>query len=275
MPVTISTIKKNKEQKRKIVALTAYDYLTAKILDKTGVDIILVGDSLAQVFQGNDTTLSVTIDEMLYHTKAVIRGVKNSLVVVDLPFLSYQVNEDEAIYNAGKCIKLGAKAVKVEGASLAILKTIEKMTQIGIPVLGHIGFTPQSVNVFGGNKIQAKTANEAEKLIKQAKDLESVGCFGIVLELIPAEVAAIITQNLNIPTIGIGAGSDCDGQILVIDDLLGRNLDFKPTFVRSYAEVGNDSEDAVKRFISDVQSGEFPGLSETFLMNENEAEKLK
>ena len=274
MPITTYTIKECKKQKRKIIALTAYDYSTAKVLDNAGVDIILVGDSLAQVALGYENTLSVTMDEMLHHAKAVVRGVKNSLVVVDLPFLSYQVSKKEALYNAGKCLQIGASAVKLEGASEDILKTIKKMVSIGIPVMGHIGFTPQSVNALGGNKVQGKTANHAKELLKQAKDLQDARCFAIVLEMIPSETANLITENVDIPTIGIGAGSGCDGQILVTDDLLGKYLDFKPSFVKRYAEVGKESEQAVKNFIFDVKNGKYPGINETFYMPEYEMEKL-
>ena len=274
MKTTIHTIKEYKKQKRKIIALTAYDYSTAKVLDNAGVDIILVGDSLAQVALGYENTLSVTMDEMLHHAKAVVRGVKNALVVVDLPFLSYQVNEEEALHNAGRCLQIGAHAVKLEGSSEDILKTIRKMVSIGIPVFGHIGFTPQSVNAIGGNRVQGKTADHAKELLKQAKDLQDAGCFTVVLELIPSETANLITENLDIPTIGIGAGSGCDGQILVTDDLLGKYVDFKPSFVRRYAEVGKESEQALKNFIYDVQNGKYRGINETFYMNEQESEKL-
>lgn len=274
MKITTHTIKEYKKQKRKIVALTAYDYSTAKVLDNCGVDIILVGDSLAQVALGHENTLSLTIDEMLHHAKAVVRGAKRSLVVVDMPFLSYQVNKKDAIYNAGCCLQIGAQAVKLEGASKNILKTIEKMIKIGIPVMGHIGFTPQSVNALGGNRVQGKTSESANDLLKQAKDLENVGCFAVVVELVPSEVASLITENIQVPTIGIGAGSDCDGQILVTDDLLGKFTDFKPTFVRRYAEIGKDSENAVKNFIYDIQNGKYPGINESFFMAEHEAQKL-
>ena len=274
MPITTYTIKEYKKQKRKIIALTAYDYSTAKVLDNAGVDIILVGDSLAQVALGYENTLSLTMDEMLHHAKAVVRGVKNSLVVVDLPFLSYQVSKKEAIYNAGKCLQAGANAVKLEGASEDILNTIKKMVTIGIPVMGHIGFTPQSVNAFGGYRVQGKTANHAKELLKQAKDLQDAGCFAIVLEMLPSETANLITENIDIPTIGIGAGSGCDGQILVTDDLIGKYIDFKPSFVRRYAEIGKESENAIKDFIFDVQNGKYPGINETFYMNEAETEKL-
>ena len=275
MPITTHTIKSYKNQKRKIVALTAYDYSTAKVLDNSGIDIILVGDSLAQVALGHENTLSLTMDEMLHHARAVVRGVKNALVVVDLPFLSYQVNKKDAIYNAGRCLQIGAQAVKLEGASKSILKTIEKMVTVGIPVLGHIGFTPQSVNALGGNRVQGKTAEATKDLLKQAKDLQSAGCFGIVIELIPSETASLITENLDIPIIGIGAGTDCDGQILVTDDLLGKYVDFKPTFVRRYAEIGKESEAAIKNFIYDVQNEKYPGINESFYMAEPEVEKIK
>ncbi len=275
MRITTHTLKEYKKQKKKIVALTAYDYSTAKVLDNSGVDVILVGDSLAQVALGYENTLSVTIDEMLHHAKAVVRGVKSALVVVDLPFLSYQVSKKDAVYNAGRCLQIGASAVKLEGASKDILNTIKKMVSIGIPVFGHIGFTPQSVNALGGNRVQGKTADHANELLKQAKDLESAGCFAVVLEMVPSETANLITENINIPTVGIGAGSGCDGQILVTDDLLGKYLDFKPSFVRRYAETGKDSESAIKNFIYDVQNGKYPGINESFFMAEPEAEKLR
>lgn len=275
MPITIHTIKECKKQNRKIVALTAYDYSTAKMLDSAGVDIVLVGDSLAQVALGYENTLRVTMDEMIHHAKAVVRGVKNALVIIDMPFLSYQVSKKEAIYNAGECLQIGAHAVKLEGASEDILKTIKKMVDIGIPVLGHIGFTPQSVNALGGNKVQGKSAESAKDLLEQAKELQDAGCFAIVIELVPSEAAALITENLDIPTIGIGAGNLCDGQILVTDDLLGKFIDFKPSFVRRYAEVGRESEGAVRNFIYDVQNGKYPGINESFYMRESEVEKIK
>ena len=275
MSITIHTIKEYKKQKRKIIALTAYDYSTAKVLDNAGVDIILVGDSLAQVALGYENTLSVTMDEMLHHAKAVVRGAKNSFVVVDLPFLSYQVSKKEAVYNAGRCLQIGAQAVKLEGASPFILKEIKKMVSIGIPVLGHIGFTPQSVNALGGNRVQGKTAETAKNLLKQAKDLEEAGCFAVVIELVPSEVASLITENLAIPTIGIGAGLSCDGQILVTDDLLGKFMDFKPSFVKRYAEFGKEADNAIKSFIVDVQKGKYPGIDESFYMAEPEAQKFE
>ncbi|MBI3309286.1 MAG: 3-methyl-2-oxobutanoate hydroxymethyltransferase [Candidatus Melainabacteria bacterium] len=275
MPITTHTIKQYKMQRRKIVALTAYDYSTAKMLDASGVDLILVGDSLAQVALGLESTLQVTMDEMLHHAKAVVRGVKHALVVVDLPFLSYQVSQEKAIYNAGKCLQIGAKAVKLEGSSPDILKTVEKMVQIGIPVIGHIGFTPQSVNALGGNRVQSRTAKETKSLIDQAISLQNAGCFAVVLEMVPSEAASLVTNSISIPTIGIGAGAECDGQILVTDDLLGKFTDFKPSFVRRYAEFGKEADSAVKNYIFDVQNGNFPQLNESFYLSEAEAEKLR
>lgn len=275
MPITTYTLKEFKKQKRKIVCLTAYDYSTAKALDSAGVDLILVGDSLAQVALGLENTLQVTMGDMLHHARAVVRGVKNALIVVDMPFLSYQVSCEEAIYNAGKCLHTGAKAIKLEGASPDILKTIKKLVEIGIPVCGHIGFTPQSVNALGGNRVQAKTAKETKSLLEQALLLQEARCFAVVLEMVPSETAELITGKLDIPTIGIGAGISCDGQILVTDDLLGKFTDFKPTFVRRYAELGKDTEKAIKNFIFDVQNSKYPQINETFYMSELEAEKLK
>lgn len=274
MKTTIHTIKQYKKQGKKISCLTAYDYSTAKILDSAGVDLVLVGDSLAQVALGYENTLSLTMDEMLHHAKAVCRGIKNALVVVDLPFLTYQVDMKDAINNAGRCLQAGAQAVKLEGASKDILETIKKMVDIGIPVLGHIGFTPQSVNSLGGNRVQGKTAISAGELLKQAKDLEKAGCFGVVIELIPSEVAELITKNLSIPTIGIGAGVNCDGQILVTDDLLGKFSDFKPSFARRYANFSEDAGIAVQKYISDVQNEKYPQDNESFFMPEGEVEKL-
>ena len=273
MPVTINTIKDSKN-KRKIVALTAYDYSTAKVLDDAGVDIILIGDSLAQVALGYQSTLSVTMEEMLHHAKAVLKAVKNSLVVADMPFLSYQVSTKEAMRNAGKFLQIGANAVKLEGASRNILRTVEKMNSNGIPVLGHIGFTPQSVNTLGGNRVQGKSAESGKKLLTQAKDLQSAGCFALVIELVPSEIAALITESIDIPTIGIGAGSDCDGQILVTDDLIGKFTDFKPSFVRRYAEVGKETRNAVSNFIYDVQNSRYPQVNESFYLSEVEIEKV-
>ena len=259
----------------KISMLTAYDFSMARIFDAAKIDVLLVGDSASNVMHGHETTLPITLDEMISHAASVIRAVKRSLVVVDLPFLSYQVSKKEAVYNAGKCLQIGAHAVKLEGASKHILKTIEKMVSVGIPVLGHIGFTPQSVNALGGNKVQGKSQEAANDLLKQAKDLQDAGCFAIVIELVPSEVAAFITENINIPTIGIGAGPDTDGQILVTDDLLGKFVDFKPSFVRRYAEVGKDANNAVKNFIYDVQNRKYPQINETFYMSESEAQKLR
>lgn len=274
MSITIHTIKEYKKQSKKIVALTAYDYSTAKVLDKVGVDIVLVGDSLAQVALGLENTLQLTLEEMLHHTRAVARAVKNALLVVDMPFLTYQVSENDAIYNAGKCLQAGGRAVKLEGASKNILKLIERLVQVGIPVMGHIGFTPQSVNALGGYRVQGRTLVEARRLLDQALDLQNAGCFAVVLELIPSETAGMISENLEIPTIGIGAGSECDGQILVTDDLLGKFMDFKPSFVRHYAEIGKEMEKGVKDFIFDVHNGKYPGINESFYMSEAEAQKL-
>src|SRR3989338_1943978 len=274
MVVTTHTIKEYKKQGRKIIALTAYDYSTAKSLDEAGVDLILVGDSLAHVALDHENTQQITMDEMLHHAKAVVRGVRNALVAVDMPFLSYQISKKEALLNAGKFLQIGAKAVKLEGASEKILRIIKRLVEIGIPVMGHIGFTPQSVHALGGNRVQGKTVVSAKDLLKQAKDLEKAGCFSIVIEMVPQETAELITESLSIPTIGIGAGPSCDGQILVTDDLLGKYLDFKPSFVRRYAEIGKESEQAIKNFIFDVQNGKYPQINETFFMAEAELEKL-
>lgn len=273
---SILKIQQLKNNNKKIVSLTAYDYSTAKILESANVDIILVGDSLAMVALGHSNTLSVTMDEMLHHAKAVSKGAINTLIVADMPFMSYQINKKEALKNAGRFIKeANVHAVKLEGASKFIIKVIKRIIESGIPVMGHIGFTPQYLNVLGGYMIQAKTANKTEALLNQAKELEKAGVFAIVLEMVPAQSAKYVTKNINIPTIGIGAGPFCDGQILVCDDLLGKYPDFTPSFVRQYTNITNISELAVKQFCEDVRNNNFPNtIDESFIMDEEEYKKL-
>lgn len=253
-----------KQKGIKISALTAYDFITAKLLDEAGIDLILVGDSLSNVFQGNETTLPVTMDEMIYHTKAVTKGAARSMVVVDMPFMSYQLGVDEAFRNAGRIMKeTSAGAVKIEGGK-RVADSIKKITEYGIPVMGHIGLTPQSIHLFGSYKERGTTTDEAEEIFNDAKILETSGCFSIVLEKIPSSLAKKITENLTIPTIGIGAGPFCDGQILVTPDMLGLNKEFHPRFVRHYADLTEAIVGGVKKYIKDIRDLSFPSESESY-----------
>lgn len=273
--VSTLTLGKYKQEGRKIVALTAYDYSTAQILDRAGVDVILVGDSLAMVALGHRTTHAVTMDEMLHHTRAVTRGAKRALIVADLPFLSYQVEITEALHNAGRFVKEAeAHAVKLEGATKLNVEIVERLVGMGIPVMGHLGFTPQSIHSLGGTRVQGKTAEDAIRLIKEARALEEAGAFSVVLEMVPAVVAKIVTQRLTIPTIGIGAGNACDGQILVTDDLLGKYTDFQPRFVRRYANLAETCQEAISNYAEDVKKQAFPNESESFALAEDEEREL-
>ncbi len=258
-PVTIQTFQKKKRKGEKIISLTAYDYTTARLLDDAGVDFLLVGDSLAMTMLGHPNTLSVTVDEMLHHVKAVVRGTKRALVVADMPFMSYTTDHAEAVRNAGRFLQEGqCAAVKLEGAHPQIISLVEHLTRVGIPVMGHLGFTPQSVNTMGGFKVQGKTLSDARQIFEDARRLEEAGAFAVVLEMVPVEVAELITKELDIPTIGIGSGNVCDGQILVVDDMLGRYPDLSPKFVRRYMESDELIRDAVQRYRQDIQSGGFP-----------------
>jgi 3-methyl-2-oxobutanoate hydroxymethyltransferase len=262
--VTVPEILKKKARGEKITCLTAYDYSFARILDEAGVDILLVGDSLGCVIQGQPNTLAVTMEEMIYHTRAVGRGRSRALLVSDMPFLSYQINRDEAVRNAGRFLQeAGAEAVKLEGG-VAQRETIEATTKAGIPVMGHIGLTPQSVHAFGGYKLQGKDREARERILRDARAVEEAGAFAVVLEGMPAVLAREITAALNIPTIGIGAGPECDGQVLVIHDMLGLFDDFVPKFVKRYAELKPSMTAAVKSFISEVQTQKFPGPEHSF-----------
>jgi 3-methyl-2-oxobutanoate hydroxymethyltransferase len=262
--VTTRTIIQSKKNKTKIAALTAYDAIVAHILDESGIDIILVGDSLSNVVQGNDTTIPVTLEEMIYHAKIVNRAVRRALVVVDMPFMSFQVDAEETIRNAGRILKeTGASAVKVEGGK-AIAESIRRMTEIGIPVMGHLGLTPQSINKFGGYRPRGEEKVEAARILADAKLLEDAGAFAIVLEKIPAQLAAKITKSIGIPTIGIGAGAHCDGQVLVYADMVGLTKDFKPRFVRHYANLADEMHKAFVRYIEDVKGGKFPSEEESY-----------
>jgi 3-methyl-2-oxobutanoate hydroxymethyltransferase len=269
--VSTLTLQKYKRDGRKIVCLTAYDYSMAKILDRAGVDLILVGDSLAMVALGHRTTHAVTMDEMLHHTRAVTRGVTNAMVVADLPFMSYQVDITQAIMNAGRFVKEAqAHAVKLEGATRLNLEIIERLVGMGIPVMGHLGYTPQAIHGLGGARVQGRSAEEAVKLIDDARALEMAGCFAVVLEMVPTVVAKMVTDKLTIPTVGIGAGNVCDGQILVTDDLLGKFTDFLPRFVRRYAELSQVCEEAVGKYAEDVKNADFPNAAESFLLPKDE-----
>lgn len=273
--VSTLTLKKYKDEGRKIVCLTAYDYSTAKILDRAGVDVILVGDSLAMVALGHKTTHAVTVEEMLHHTKAVTRGAEFALVVADLPFMSYQVDITQAITNAGRFVKEAqAQAVKLEGATDHNLQIIERLVSMGIPVMGHLGFTPQSIHGLGGTRVQGRNADDAVRLLQEAKALEKAGAFAVVLEMVPSAVARVISKRLQVPTIGIGAGVDCDGQILVTDDMLGKYVDFKPRFVRRYASLDEVCTDAIKQYAHDVMGNQFPTDTESFAFPEEEEKEL-
>ena len=248
----------------KITALTAYDFITAKLLDEAGIDVILVGDSLGNVFQGNETTLPVTMDEMIYHTKAVSKGINRAMLVVDMPFMSYQLSKDEAFRNAGRIMKeTSAGGVKLEGGK-RVAKAVKKITRDGIPVMAHIGLTPQSIHQFGSYRERGRDETEAAELLEDAKVVEEAGAFALVLEKIPAELAKQITESVSIPTIGIGAGPHCDGQILVTPDMLGLNVDFHPRFVRRYAELASELSNAVKKYIKDVKEKNFPSEEESY-----------
>ena len=260
--------------KSKLSVLTAYDYSTAKIIDQSGVNGILVGDSLGMVCLGYKDTLSVTVNDMIHHGKAVVRGVENALVIIDMPFMSYEVSIKEALVNAGRIIKeTGAQALKLEGG-LDIVDTVRALVKAKIPVMGHLGLTPQSVNVFGGFKVQGKDAKDAQNIIDSALALEEAGAFAIVLECVPSKLAKIITEKLSIPTIGIGGGSDCDGQVLVWQDSVGLFSDFTPKFVKKYAEVGKIMIEAFTTYDKEVKDGSFPEEKHCFTIKEDELSKL-
>ena len=262
--VTTKTLSLLKKKGIKISALTAYDFITAKILDETGIDVILVGDSLGNVFQGNDTTLPVTMDEMIYHTKAVAKAVARAMIVVDMPFMSYQLSVDEGFRNAGRIMKeTSAGAVKLEGG-VRVAETIKKITDAGIPVMAHIGLTPQSIYQFGSYRERGRDEEEVQEILRDAIAVEEAGAFAIVIEKIPATLAKQITEKVTIPTIGIGAGAYCDGQILVTPDMLGLNIDFHPRFVRHYAMLAEAISGAVKNYIEDVKQQKFPSEEESY-----------
>lgn len=273
-PFTTQSFFEAKRNHRKITMLTAYDYSMAKMIDESGIDAILIGDSLAMTIQGKDTTLEVTIDEMIYHCKCVARGAKNAMLVGDMPFLTYHINTDEAVRNAGRFIQEGkVTAVKLEGGA-TMAPTIKAIVRAQIPVMGHIGLTPQSVNVFGGLKVQGKDADVAKALIEDALALEEAGAFAIVLEAVPEKLAKLISEQVSIPTIGIGAGKYCDGQILVIHDMLGLYSDFTPKFVKRYANLRGTMVEAVHSYINEVQAQQFPQKQHTFSISDDILKKL-
>lgn len=274
MKNTIMTFQQQKENKDKITMLTAYDYSMAKLIDGAGIDGILVGDSLGMVMLGYEDTLSVTMEDMIHHTKAVARGAKNALVVGDMPFMSYQTSVYDAVKNAGRLMKEGrCQAVKLEGGA-TVCEQIEAITNASIPVMGHLGLTPQSVNAFGGFKVQGKDEANAKKILQDAKDIERAGAFAVVLECVPAKLADLITKELSIPTIGIGASAGCDGQILVYQDMLGMYADFKPKFVKRFANVGEVMQNGIKAYIEETKNGTFPATEHTFKINDEVINKL-
>ena len=261
--MTIPDFRKRKAEGRKIVVVTAYDALFTRIAEEAGLEVLLVGDSLGVVVQGKKDTLSVTMEDMLYHTRLVAEAAQRALVIADMPFLSYQVTVEEAVRNAGRFLQAGAAAVKLEGGA-AVVDRVAAMTRFGIPVMGHLGMTPQSVHQYGGYKVQGKATDQAEALLNDARALEAAGAFSVVLEAVPAKLARTITQALAIPTIGIGAGPACDGQVLVLYDLLGLFDQFAPKFVKPYAHLKADALQALRRYREEVEQGKFPTDSESY-----------
>ena len=274
MKNTVATLQQQKLDGDKITMLTAYDYSTAKLVDECGVNTILVGDSLGMVMLGYEDTISVTMEDMIHHTAAVTRGAKNALVVGDMPFMSYQTSVYDAVVNAGRLMKEGrCQAVKLEGGA-SVCPQIKAITEASIPVVAHIGLTPQSVNAFGGFKVQGKSEADARRLIEEAKAVEAAGAFAIVLECIPAKLAKLITESVSIPTIGIGAGADCDGQVLVYQDMLALFSDFKPKFVKHFANEGEVMKQGFTDYIKEVKEGTFPAAEHTFKIADDIINKL-
>ncbi len=274
MKNTVVTIRQAKERGEKLTMLTAYDYSMAKLVDEAGINMILVGDSLGMVMLGYEDTLSVTMEDMIHHTRAVARGADHTLVVADMPFMSYQTSVYDAVCNAGRLMKEGrAQAVKLEGGS-EFAEHIRAITNASIPVVAHLGLTPQSLNAFGGFKVQGKSEQAARKLLADAKAVEEAGAVAVVLECVPAKLAELITKQLQIPTIGIGAGAGCDGQVLVFQDMLAMFGDFKPKFVKQFAQVGDMMKEAFAKYIEEVKSGAFPAPEHTFKIEDDVIEKL-
>jgi 3-methyl-2-oxobutanoate hydroxymethyltransferase len=263
-PVTVRTLREMKRRGERIVSLTAYDYTFARLVDAGGADVVLVGDSLGQVVLGYDTTLPVTLDDMIHHARAVRRGIRRALLVVDLPFLSYQISAEDALRSAGRVMKeTGAGAVKLEGGGPETAESVRRLVAAGIPVMAHVGFTPQSVHALGGYRVQGRE-EEGKRVMEDALRLQEAGAFSVVLELVPAPLAEEVTGALEIPTIGIGAGGACDGQVLVLHDMLGLNRDFSARFLRRFAEMGDGTEQAVRDFGAAVRAGEFPAAEHGF-----------
>lgn len=273
--VTVKTIQKIKDSGEKFSVLTAYDFSTAKYIDEAGVDIILIGDSLAMVALGYDTTHFVGVEEMEIFTKAVARGTDRAMVVTDMPFMSYNVSVEDALKNTSRMLKAGASAVKIEGANDHILKVITRCVQSGIPVMGHLGFTPQLLNTIGGYNIQGKSLDTTLEILECAKKLEDAGVFSIVLEMVPEESAQFICENLKVPVISCGAGKYCAGQVLVSDDVFGKYSEFKPKFARKYGDMKTLILNCAKQFNTDVKNGSFPSAEEAFHLKEEELEQLE
>jgi len=275
MRITISQIKEMKQKGEKIAMLTAYDYSTAKIVDEVGIPLILVGDSLGMVVLGYESTIPVTMEEMLHHTKAVVRGTKLALVIADMPFMTYHTNVEDALRNAARFIQEGgAQAVKIEGGT-AIAEKVSRIVECGIPVMGHIGLTPQSIHQFGGFKVQGRTPETAKKLLKDAQAVEEAGAFAIVMETVPAPLATLVTQKISIPTIGIGAGIGCDGQVQVVNDILGSFTDFVPKHAKQYAKLADIMSSAITGYYNEVRDGSFPTDKQSFSMDESILAELK
>ena len=274
MKNTVVTIRQAKEQGEKLTMLTAYDYSMAKLIDEAGINMILVGDSLGMVMLGYEDTISVTMEDMIHHTRAVARGVSNALVIADMPFMSYQTSVYDAVCNAGRLMKEGrAQAVKLEGGK-EFAEHIRAITNASIPVVAHLGLTPQSLNAFGGFKVQGKSEEAARKLVEDAKAIEEAGAVAVVLECVPAKLAELISGQLHIPTIGIGAGAGCDGQVLVYQDMLAMFGDFKPKFVKQFAEIGAMMKEAFGKYMEEVKSGAFPAPEHTFKIDDDVIQKL-
>ncbi|MDY7018583.1 MAG: 3-methyl-2-oxobutanoate hydroxymethyltransferase [Chloroflexota bacterium] len=275
MRITIAEIKEMKQRKDKIPMLTAYDYVTARIVDEADVPLILVGDSLGMVMLGYETTIPVTMEEMLHHTKAVVRGAKRALIVGDMPFMTYHASTPEALHNAARFIQEGgAQAVKLEGGEI-VAETVKRLVGCGIPVMAHIGVTPQSINQLGSYKARGKTPELAKTLLQDARILEEAGAFSLVLECVPAPLARLITQSLTIPTIGIGAGPDCDGQVQVISDILGLFTEFVPKHAKQYLKLAPEMKNAVANYVAEVKSQSFPTTEHSFAMDESILESLE
>jgi 3-methyl-2-oxobutanoate hydroxymethyltransferase len=275
MRVTINEIKEMKRRKEKIPMLTAYDYVTAKIVDEAGLPLILVGDSLGMVMLGYESTIPVTMEEMIHHTKAVVRGAKKSLIIGDMPFMTYHVTVSDALCNAARFIQEGgAQAVKLEGGEI-VAEKVRRLVECGIPVMGHIGLTPQSVHQLGGFKVRGKAAEEAKKLLNDARILEEAGAFAIVLECTPAPLSKLITEKLSIPTIGIGAGPDCDGQVQVVSDILGLYTEFVPKHTKQYARLAGEIRTAVSSYVSEVKSLSFPTMEQSYTMDASLIKQLQ